>query len=493
VSIHEVAAKFDNRPGYRVVDYGRVGLPVYRVTVIALTLLKKSLNPIEEFVLRAVGHGMANTSDIAGLLGLSPRVVDGAIAELVRSENIAVTKESDDVRLSLTEKGTLVVDQQEEIKPVEQTFPFTYDGLTRQPKWYDDSQLYTPRELKESGIEELRAFPARGPELHELDVRDVDEVLKLVAGKTETPTSLLKIISVERRQRLFNEAVALAYRSEDGEAIQIAFAIDGRTSELHERAFAEMKGLERNRIFRNLHHRPEHREVEEALGPELMQRASDRDVRRARSDAARAQAAMNQAKVELARAEGKSDQSEAREQVERAESDLAAAAQHSAIQEVRPIEVYEHADILRRAIDEANDRLLIISPWIRASVVTEEFLGRLEALLKRRVKLTIGYGLGETDPDEPRRDHEAKQALEALAARYENFLMKRLGDTHAKVLIKDRDFFVISSFNWLSFKGDRKRTFREELGTLVMIPERVDELFDRVSARFADDGGGGSP
>jgi hypothetical protein len=36
------------------------------------------------------------------------------------------------------------------------------------------------------------------------------------------------------------------------------------------------------------------------------------------------------------------------------------------------------------------------------------------------------------------------------------------GDTHAKVLIKDSDFSVVSSFNWLSFKGDPSRTFRDE-------------------------------
>jgi hypothetical protein len=45
-------------------------------------------------------------------------------------------------------------------------------------------------------------------------------------------------------------------------------------------------------------------------------------------------------------------------------------------------------------------------------------------------------------------------------------------DTHAKVLIWD-DTWVSSSFNWLSFRGDPSKTFRQEEGILVRIPEKV--------------------
>ena len=51
----------------------------------------------------------------------------------------------------------------------------------------------------------------------------------------------------------------------------------------------------------------------------------------------------------------------------------------------------------------------------------------------------------------------------------------------------DRIFFVISSFNWLSFRGDQNQTFREEWGTLVTIPSVVDEYFQQMAKRFAAD------
>jgi len=59
----------------------------------------------------------------------------------------------------------------------------------------------------------------------------------------------------------------------------------------------------------------------------------------------------------------------------------------------------------------------------------------------------------------------------------------RLGNTHAKVLIKDSEFLAVTSFNWLSFRGDPGRTFRDEQGTLVQQPEYVDNKFDERVTR----------
>jgi hypothetical protein len=60
----------------------------------------------------------------------------------------------------------------------------------------------------------------------------------------------------------------------------------------------------------------------------------------------------------------------------------------------------------------------------------------------------------------------------------------RLGNTHAKVLIKDSDFAAVTSFNWLSFKGDPNRTFRDEQGTLLQEQGLVDQKFNELAGRF---------
>lgn len=60
----------------------------------------------------------------------------------------------------------------------------------------------------------------------------------------------------------------------------------------------------------------------------------------------------------------------------------------------------------------------------------------------------------------------------------------KLGDTHAKVLISDSSWAIVTSFNWLSFKGSRKLEFRDERGMYVGLPDKVDELFNEYSIRF---------
>ena len=48
------------------------------------------------------------------------------------------------------------------------------------------------------------------------------------------------------------------------------------------------------------------------------------------------------------------------------------------------------------------------------------------------------------------------------------------------------DRWVSTSFNWLSFKGDPERTYRMEEGTLVSIPKRVVEAYDRYLEMIQD-------
>jgi hypothetical protein len=485
VSPEEVATRFDNRPGYRIGDFGAVGLPVYKVTAIGLTLVKKDLNPIDEFVLRAVRLGLTRPEEVTGFLGLSDRVVTAVIADMITREHLVSSRDADGDLLLLTEKGKRTVAEQEEIRPAEQTIPFTYDAITRKPKYFGDSQLYSSKEMRARGITELRAFPNRGPDLHELDPRSVGDVLALAAGDAHGRVTLLRLTSVERRMLLYCEALALCYRPIRSGPTQIAFAVDGRLSEEYELAFAAKSGIDRNPIFRELSGIPAEVEVPDVLDPDLRKRVTGPKAQKAREEAARARAAVAAAKADLVRSRDNDDNSAATDAVKAREAELNKVIAKHSLAEVRHVEVYEHPELLQDALNDAQKRLLIISPWIRASVVDESFFRKLSELLARGVSVVIGYGLGHDEGEAPR-DRDARKRLHDLASRHANLTVRRLGDTHAKVLIKDSKFSVVGSFNWLSFKGDRNRAFREELGYLVAIPERVDDLFARLMHRFSE-------
>ena len=119
---------------------------------------------------------------------------------------------------------------------------------------------------------------------------------------------------------------------------------------------------------------------------------------------------------------------------------------------------------------------------VRNAVVTTDFVAKLEKRLRAKVEVTIAHGIGEDDSGS---DESALRRLSNLAARYENFTFTRLANTHAKILIFD-DQWVSTSFNWLSFRGHPDRTYRMEEGTLVRIPSKVQEQYERYRALISE-------
>jgi phosphatidylserine/phosphatidylglycerophosphate/cardiolipin synthase-like enzyme len=131
---------------------------------------------------------------------------------------------------------------------------------------------------------------------------------------------------------------------------------------------------------------------------------------------------------------------------------------------------------------------MIISPWVRSDVVDGAFRQQLRDTLRRGVHVWIGYGInregGYRRGPKGDADRDTERALKLLADDFANFHLNRLGDTHAKVLICDSRFSIITSFNWLSFRGDVELEFRDERGYYVGLRDRVDDLFDSYRARF---------
>jgi len=53
--------------------------------------------------------------------------------------------------------------------------------------------------------------------------------------------------------------------------------------------------------------------------------------------------------------------------------------------------MYEHRPLLEQTLQDSQERLLIISPWIRANSVDKRFLQQFENLLRRgEYKFSLG-------------------------------------------------------------------------------------------------------
>ena len=242
MNIDNIAARFDNKPGFEVATYQEVFLPLYLLNVTTTVLEKKQITPLEEYELRVIDEGFNNATAIAGFLGIDRGLVVSSLSQLHRE---SVLQEDTTGVISLTSKGQEVLKELVSIRPKEHRYQFTFDAVTRNPRRVDTSNLYRPMETKDSGIRMIPGFPQRAPESEELDRNSLNSYFR-EANKSAADVQLLDVKRVNSpRRKFFEKAVMLVYKSEITDDVLVRFFINGRPQEAHDEAFQKNKGLER--------------------------------------------------------------------------------------------------------------------------------------------------------------------------------------------------------------------------------------------------------
>lgn len=418
----------------------------------------------------------------------------------------------------LTKKGKTTLEEARIIIPEERSYQINFDKMLWKPRWYghweDNKSLLRLKNLKKSNILEIPYYPARTPELADLNLKDVERIIKEKEKENEKDgkrkreeerdfkRDFIGLKEIERRDNFFQPALALVYKQKQGNDWQITFAIDGRISEVHESAFTRSKGSKKDRILKQLKEslstqiRDAKILAEEKFGNEFTDRAieyekqidSVREEIHNRTNTIQTDIDVTRQTLEKVNDDEqkialKEKLNNALEQIQQLQEQLE---QLISSVPIRFIKTYDHRPLFEEALKNSQKRLLIISPWIRATATNQWLVNQLDKLVRKAVKVFIGYGYGDKD-EEDRRDYDikAEEAIQKLAKLYpDNLVFKRLGDTHCKILISDQKFAIVGSFNWLSFKGDPNRTFRDERSTLVSDPNKIDELFEDEITRL---------
>ena len=104
---------------------------------------------------------------------------------------------------------------------------------------------------------------------------------------------------------------------------------------------------------------------------------------------------------------------------------------------------------LHEAIQSAQTEIDIMSPWLNYNA--DNFVEDLRAALARGVVVKIHYGIGFGD----NRRGESENKIRALQNELHSSNLKfKFGNEHSKLFICDEKFYVIGSFNTLSYSGD---------------------------------------
>lgn len=134
----------------------------------------------------------------------------------------------------------------------------------------------------------------------------------------------------------------------------------------------------------------------------------------------------------------------------------------------------DHLKVFREAIEQAEQELMIVTPWIRDDE-PKRFVNDIVSALERGVKVTVVYGnkgIEENDNN----DAQAEENLKELFSQYPGSSLIRLGKeihiesrgTNQRILVCDTKFAVIGSWNWLSHPY-RKQCSRSLINLKVQI------------------------
>ena len=506
MTTEDIAARYNKLPGFRLVSYQNVALPIWIATFDALVIAEKKIPVVDEFILRAVERGVLTTKDLAGFLGLSEKMVTRRLGGLLADDYVRVkaTGDGQPSNIELSFRGTQALQEAGRTRPRRERIAILYDGIARRPilgKLSRESIL-RPQHVKQFGLFEVPALPtSRPPNDEELGKIDFSKAVPKELRKDLSIHQVLTATKVGNLDRRAREAVMLVYcgvTDEDQVAVRF-YSLDARPMPEVDRGFQQNGGLQKLDLQAQL------RSHREALTKEL---AQDQDFQivvefaKAQTDSAGvAEKLAEGAKLKSAIEEKEQElkqQTLASGEIDRLKKEVAelngakvAAEKRVAQVQGRALEPHEHVPIFERALNEAHKRLMIISPWIRDDIMSSK-LAKVESLLRRKIEVYIGYGITIRKCDEHNlnKGQKTEKFFAEMVRKYPNMHFVRLGDTHAKVLVKDSDILVIGSFNWMSFGGydwafNGQHTIREEMSYLVKEPIEVNRVFERFAQRFA--------
>lgn len=453
-----IATRYErSRPGLELIGIEDAALPFSWVNLDVLAQERKSFPLLEEFTLRAIEAGLFSESDVGLLLGLEDDLVSATVVDLMRRDHVSRRAAPDGKwRIALTPTGMSAARELSSVTPISTVLGYAFDRLNWTVTAFRRADLVSHTQAKDSG---LRILPGRPSDISDTDFPANGLNRMFTEEEVESRVEILLVRKVTHRARVFLPAKLLIFADATGNEVQVGVVIDGEMSRDHELEIERLGGADAIGIS-----------VAAPAATPLEGLTADLvSIRVSADEVAQLRASVKEPPASVARAGDPAPAASPEPESDAGLDPLGSIA-------VRAVSVHEHPGLLRDALTTARKRLLIVAPWVKRGVVDVDFLSALERRLRQGTVVTIAHGYGLDDRGS---DESALRSLGNLQRRFPDLLdVARLENTHAKILVWDASW-VLTSFNWLSFKGDPARTYRMEEGTLIREPSLVDEAYAR--------------
>lgn len=480
MSPEDIARRHQFRDGFELIDYGEVGLPIFRLTLETVTLAQRRIPTIQEFTMRCASFDIRSAAAIGAALGLKQDVVEGAVSALIDAGYATFQAAADGERaIALTEAGEFRLKDLVEEKPQDDTLVIDYDAILRAPIRLPAETVMRASDLKGYGAIEIRPYPAEAPPVRELSIPDVAKVVRRPGGDNFRRT-VLALKRIERRANFFREAVALVYASDKGDEVQIAFVLGENVSDAHERMYALNGGPKKMGFVKAIEAAPSRRSLERLVGRDAMRNmVSKEDLAAARKGEADAKLEVQRIMPAVEALPKKVRRgSEARIALDEA-LQRAALAEHSLNSyPVRPLACYEQLELLDRALSSCMRSLLITTAGLQPSLLNGFRMRGIDDLVTKKVAVHVRSYL---TPSEQYRPGQRWEPLAELTRRSlkGDLQLSMMSQSEYFFLVVDEELAVISS---RPFFGDtsRRNGFTRVSGLVVRDRSLVAQILEKA-------------
>ncbi len=464
------------KPGYRLLACETAVLPVFVVNAPVLLQQHKTVPPIDEYVLRCVNESILTSSAISKFLGIDEETVSNTVTRLWQSDLVDSPIVQGERSLQLTSEGIKALNNLVEVVPFEKDVYFSFDRILWKPVPIATNLLLNPKFVVDQDYLKIRPSKKVRPVSSDISARSVDIAIKVSMGLEMSDVDVLVVKTIDRLDEKYLICNLLIYESIDRKDHAIEVVVDGRINSEISAALDNLGGA----TYLGIAFDP----------PAIETQSESKDLELLASSFVSPPAALDEV-FEMRRT--RAVEIEEFEKISGSPSDDIPV-QKSDLGldgiDIRFIDTFEHRPYMDKAISEATGRLLITSPWVRDGVVRRDLMDALYDAAKRGVLIHIGYGI---TADAENCDNSAIDKLNRFSEKFNNVVVTCLGSTHAKILIWD-DNSISGSFNWLSFRGDAHRTYRQEHSILVMnhvsetskLWQEQKEWIERSSGKIAE-------
>jgi hypothetical protein len=481
MSSQRAVREFGLRPGFELVDVKKCGLPVFRLTVEAITLRRQNLPTIQEFILKTLMLEETTAADIASILGLATRHVEESLTRLLFEQLVSETHDPlSKIKYRLTEFGKERLENGQS-RPQDETLVFDYDLLFQSPIKLSDAQVEGAKEARLDGALLLPAATLDPPPLQTLALNKLGQVVRRIGGK-EFQKQILGLRRILRHQMMFRPATGLLFRNRLTGDLELGLVVDGKLSERHEIEFSRTGGLKKAGFIKGSWSEDSGR-IKTFLGPNAWSKSADEQAETIQAklkDLGRERAELVEMHERKRRSRDKL-KSHNLQTVEDFDRQIAATSAQLSALPLRAVNPSELVTLLRDAFENTESELIFSIDAVDHESMSRQLVSQLGKLAERAVVQIMTNEPIDSLPIGDKGKFEPGVQLWSMANVNRRLnLTQRGSESHGlSVVVKDHKLAIIGAGSFEKAVG-RRPHFRVQTAYVTSDPGVVELVREKL-------------